>query len=392
MTGDARRRKVCVVTGSRADYGLLEPVMRVFRDDPAFALQVAATGSHFSLEHGDTWREIEADGFAVDARVETLLACDTASGVAKSMGLGVIGFADAYARLAPDLVVVLGDRYEILAAAQAAVVARIPLAHLCGGDLTEGAFDDAIRHCLTKMAALHFPTNADAAARVRQLGEDPRRIFTVGSTGLDRLKRLPLLSREALAADLGIQFREKNILLTFHPETLADTPAPEQLRQVLAGLDALGDDVGVIATRPNADNEGRALTALLDAWAARRARVSVFSSLGQRRYLSLAAQADAVVGNSSSGLYEIPSLGKPTVNIGDRQKGRLRAASVLDCPARAGAVAAAVRRAFGLDCAGVVNPYGDGDAARRIHAVIAGLADWGGLVRKRFHDLPGGGL
>ncbi len=390
MSRPSLRKKVCVVTGSRADYGLLEPVMRVFHDDPAFQLQVVATGAHCSPDHGDSLREIEADGFSVDARIEMLLACDTASAVAKSMGLAAIGFADALARLAPDLILVLGDRYEILAAAQVALVARIPLAHLCGGDLTEGAFDDAIRHALTKLAALHFTTNAQSAARVRQLGEDPARIFNVGSPGIDRLQRLRLLPREELAADLGIEFRQENLLLTFHPETLADTPTTTQFREVLAGLDALGDDVGIIATRPNADNDGRAIMAMLDDYAARSPRVRVFASLGQRRYLSLAAQVDAVVGNSSSGLYEIPSLGKPTVNIGDRQKGRLRAASILDCPARAEAVAATVRRAFHLDCRGVVNPYGDGQAARRIHDVVAGIDNFQALTRKRFHDLNGG--
>ncbi|MBI5041517.1 MAG: UDP-N-acetylglucosamine 2-epimerase (hydrolyzing) [Gammaproteobacteria bacterium] len=382
--------RICIVTGSRADYGLLRPLMEALRDAPDFTLQVIATGMHLAPEFGLTYQAIEADGFSIDAQVEMLLSSDTARGVAKSVGLGVIGFADALAPLQPNLLLVLGDRFEILAAVQAALFARIPVAHIAGGDITEGAVDDAIRHSITKMAHLHFVTNAGAALRVRQLGEDPRHIFTVGSPGIDNLKCTPLLTREQLEAALGLHLKERNLLVTFHPSTLEATPAHAQLRELFTALDSFGPGLGLIFTKPNADMGGRDLAGLIDDYVATRENAAAFTSLGNQRYYSAIAQVDAVVGNSSSGLYEVPSFGKPTVNIGDRQKGRLRAASVIDCAPTHAMIRAAIAAALTRDCRGVTNPYGDGQAVERILAVIRAVLrqplDTDALVQKRFFD------
>lgn len=381
-------RRIAVVTSTRADYGLLQSVMRGIADEPALELQVVATGMHLSPEFGLTVRAIEADGFRVDARVEMLLSSDSPVGIAKSMGLGTIGFADAFERLRPDLVLYLGDRFEILAAAQAALVARIPAAHLAGGDTTEGAYDEQTRHALTKLSHLHFVTNEESARRVRQMGEDPANVHVVGSPGLDFLRTARLLDRAALERSLGFTLRPRNVLVTFHPTTLDATPPVEQFDALAHALAALGPDTGVILTRPNADGDGRALFGRIDALVAAHPNMRAYTSLGQLRYLSAMALCDAVVGNSSSGLYEAPSLGRPTVNIGDRQRGRLQAASVLDCAPEAGAIEATIRRAFTLSCDGVVNPYGDGHTAGRIVAALCALPDPRALLQKRFFLLP----
>jgi UDP-hydrolysing UDP-N-acetyl-D-glucosamine 2-epimerase len=381
-----RPRKICVVTGSRADYGLLFWVMKGIQDDPELELQVAVTGMHLSPEFGETSRLIEADGFPVAARVDSLLPGDSAAAVTKSIGRGVIGFADALERLQPDIVVLLGDRFEILAAAQAALVARIPVAHIAGGDLTEGAFDDAIRHSITKMAHLHFVTNAGAAARVRQLGEHPRFIFNVGSPGLDTIARTRLLPRGELEAALGFAFRKRNLLVTFHPATLDAMSSGGQLAELLRALDAMGPEFGVVFTKSNADTEGLTLNRMLAEYVARRPNCRLFDSLGTQNYLSVMSQVDALVGNSSSGLYEAPTLRKPAVNIGDRQKGRVRAASVIDCGPEAPAIERAIHAALRLDCSGVKNPYGDGQSAPRIVAALKSIRDPRSLVRKEFVD------
>jgi UDP-hydrolysing UDP-N-acetyl-D-glucosamine 2-epimerase len=348
-------------------------------------LQLIVTGMHLSPEFGLTVGEIEKDGFVVARRVEMLLSSDTPGGVAKSIGLGVIGMSDALEQLEPDVVLVLGDRFEILAAVQACLVHNVPVAHIAGGDTTEGAFDESMRHAITKMAHVHFVTNELSARRVRQLGEEPARVHVVGSPGLDSLRRQPLLERDALEQVLGARLGERNLLVTFHPVTLRDDHGERQFAELLAALDSL-DDVDFWFTRPNADTGGRTLAAMLDQWAQRQdARAHVYASLGQLRYLSLMAQVDAVVGNSSSGLYEAPSLGIATVNIGDRQQGRLAADSVLHSEAERTAIRETIARALVLDCSAVVNPYGDGRASARIVAVLRALPPAADLVRKRFH-------
>ncbi len=382
----ARKHRVCVVTGSRSDYGLLYWVMREIGGCDDLELQTVVSGMHLSPEFGLSVAAVEADGFRIDARVEMLLSSDTGQGIGKSIGLGAIGFADAYAHLQPDLVLVLGDRFETLAAVAAALAARIPVAHVAGGDLTEGSFDDSIRHAITKLSHLHLVTNEAAAQRVRQLGEQAASVHVVGSPGIDYLRKSVLLDREALARDLGYRFLERNLLVTFHPPTAAPGEAAAQFAELLAALDGLGSGYGLLITYPNADNESRELIAMLERFVADHGNARAYPSLGQQRYLSAMAAVDVLVGNSSSALYEAPTLRKPAVNIGDRQTGRLKAASVVDAaPARA-AIRQAIDRAYALDCSAVVNPYGDGRSAERIVSILRALGDPKALLRKRFAD------
>lgn len=381
------KRKICVVTGSRAEYGLLQLMMKGIQNDEELVLQVIVTGMHLSPEFGLTYKVIEEDGFTIDAKVEMLLSSDTPVGIAKSIGLGVIGFADALDRLRPDILLLLGDRYEILAAAQAALVARIPIAHIAGGDTTEGAFDEAIRHSITKMSHLHFVTNEVAAKRVRQLGEYPANIYNVGSPGIDQIKRLRMLGREELEKSMDFRFRDKNLLVTFHPVTLDCQSAKEQFQSLLDALNMLGPDIGVIFTMPNADTDGRILIQMVEGYVALHSNTRAYTSLGQRRYLSVLAQIDAVVGNSSSGLYEAPSFKKPTVNIGDRQKGRLQALSVINCTPDTVSIINAIQKAFAKDCSDTVNPYGDGESSARIVARLKQIPDYNRLLKKHFFDL-----
>jgi GDP/UDP-N,N'-diacetylbacillosamine 2-epimerase (hydrolysing) len=386
--------RICVVTGSRAEYGLLYWLMRGIAADPAFRLQVLATGMHLSPEFGLTWKRIEEDGFPISRKVEMLLSSDTPEGVTKSMGVGLIGFADAYADLRPDLVVLLGDRFETLCAATAATVARLPIAHLHGGERTEGAIDESFRHAITKMSHFHFTATEEYRRRVIQLGEAPERVHNVGAPGVDAIKKTPLLDREALQNDLGFRLLDRNLMITFHPVTLETSTSESQFRALLEALDPL-PATGFIFTKANADTDGRVINRLIDEFAAaRRDRAVAHTSLGRVRYLSALSAVDAVVGNSSSGLIEAPSFGIPTVNIGERQAGRLRPASVIDCAPEAGPIRAALEKAlspaFRGPLRGMRNPYGDGDAAERILAVLR--APWPDrILFKRFHDLPGAG-
>ncbi|MBC3242148.1 UDP-N-acetylglucosamine 2-epimerase (hydrolyzing) [Pseudomonas lurida] len=381
-------RKVAVFTGTRAEYGLLYWLMAEIRQDPSLELQIIVGGMHLSPEFGETWRLLDSDGFGIDAKVEMLLSSDTSVGVAKSMGLGAIGFADALDRLRPDVLVVLGDRFEALSIAQVALVMRIPVAHLHGGELTEGAYDDGIRHALTKMAYLHFVAAPQYQARVIQMGEAPERVFNVGAVGLDHLKRTPLMSLEELRESLSFALHQPFLLVTYHPVTMADEDPEQSFVAVLEALDRF-PDYQVIVTYPNADNGGRVIIPLLEAFAAKQPnRVLAIPSLGFRRYLSVVNLAAAVVGNSSSGIIEVPSFGVPTVNIGVRQAGRLCADSILHCAATTGAVTraltAALAEEFVAACKLTVNPYGEGDSARSIVDVLKTF-DLG--AQKTFHDL-----
>lgn len=379
--------KICVVTGSRAEYGLLYWLMKEIQDDHELALQIIATGMHLSPEFGLTYKVIEEDGFKIDVKVEMLLSSDTSVGIAKSIGLGVIGFADALELLRPDILVLLGDRYEILAASQAALIAKIPVAHIAGGDTTEGAFDEAIRHSITKMSHLHFVTNEVSAQRVRQLGEDPAHIYVVGSPGIDQIKRLKLLGREELEQDIDFKFKAKNLLITFHPVTLGCRSSDSDFQKLLNALDGLSDEIGLIFTKPNADTEGRLLMKMIDSYVTAHPNTRAYTSLGQLRYLSIIAQVDAVVGNSSSGLYEVPSFKKATVNIGERQKGRLQASSVINCIADTESIVKSINEAFVRDCSNTVNPYGNGDSSQRIITEIKKITDYKPLLKKHFFDL-----
>lgn len=381
------KRKICVVTGSRAEYGLLFWLMKEIKDDPELELQIIATGMHLSPEFGLTYRVIEDDGFVINERVEMLLSSDTPVGITKSMGLGIIGFADVLDRLCPEIIVLLGDRYEILAVAQAAMIARIPVAHIAGGDTTEGAYDEAIRHSITKMSHLHFVTNEMAARRVRQLGENPEHVYNVGSPGIDHIRRLKLLGQGELEQELDFKFREKNILITFHPVTLDSQPAAGQFQELLNALDSLEYDVGLIFTKPNSDNDSRVLLHMIDDYVIDRTNAKAYTSLGQLLYLSTIVHVDAVVGNSSSGLYEVPSFKKPTVNIGDRQKGRLQSSSVINCIPQSGSILKAINNAFKMDCSGAINPYGDGNSSSRIINILKGFSEFGSLLKKHFFEV-----
>ena len=382
-------RRICVVTGSRAEYGLLRWVMQGIKDDLSLCLQIIATGMHLSPEFGLTYREIEDDGFRIDRKVELLLSSDTSVGITKSIGLGMIGFADALNELKPDLLVMLGDRFELLASASAALVARIPIAHIHGGEKTEGVFDDAIRHSITKMSHLHFVAAEVYRRRVIQLGENPENVFLVGGVGVDSIKRLKLLDLKALEEALGFKFGSRNLLVTFHPVTLEHATAAWQMEELLRALDRL-QDTKIIFTSPNADTDGRALIPMIMGFVDQHPSAVMFKSLGQLRYLSCIQYVDGVIGNSSSGLLEAPTFRKGTVNIGDRQSGRLRADSVIDCEPTQGDISAALNKLYSSDFQQVLvdvkSPYGEGGASLRIVEELSRMS-LEGLVRKKFFDI-----
>ena len=382
-------RKICIITGTRAEYGLLRWVMQGIKNGPELTLQIIATGMHLSPEFGLTYQAIEQDGFQIDRKVEMLTSSDTPVGIAKSMGLGMIGFADALHELQPGLIVVLGDRFEILAAVSAALVARIPVAHLHGGEATEGSIDEAIRHSITKMSHLHFVAAEAYRQRVIQLGEQPERVFLVGGLGIDNIKRLQLLDRAALEASLDFKLGPKNLLITFHPVTLEIATAASQMEELLAALAELRE-TQLIFTLPNADTDGRTLIKMVGQFVAQHPSARAYTSLGQLRYLSCVAQVDGVVGNSSSGLAEVPSFKKGTINIGDRQRGRLQAESVINCEPTRESIAAALAQLYSTDFQSalrqVINPYGEGGASEKVVSTLKNKAIVG-IVKKTFYDL-----
>lgn len=383
-------RKICVITGSRAEYGLLKWLMLAIQRETEFFLQTIVTGAHLSPEFGLTYREIEADGFRIDRKVEALTSSDTAVGVAKSMGLAQIGFADALQDMQPDLVLVVGDRFEIFAAVATALVLNIPVAHAHGGETTEGAYDEAFRHSVTKMSQVHFVATDEYRRRVIQLGEAPGRVHVVGGLGVDGIAHFTPIPRTVLESELGVQFGEKSLLVTFHPATVEPGVAASQMDELLASLSKL-TDTQLLFTYPNADNEGRALRAMIDEFVAGHSNAKAFPSLGQVRYLSCLSNVDGVVGNSSSGLLEAPSFRIGTVNIGHRQSGRLKAASVIDCEADRDAISVALNELYSKDFLDalpqVVNPYGDGGASERIVEHLRRFP-WGATLKKTFFDLP----
>ena len=324
-------RKICVITGSRAEYGLLSGLMRAIQADTELQLQVIATNMHLSPEFGLTYRDIERDGFRIDKKVQMLLSSDTANATTKSVGLATIGFADAYEDLQPDLIVVLGDRFEILAAVSAALFYKIPVAHLHGGEITEGAYDDCIRHAITKMSHLHFTSTEPYRQRVIQLGEQPERVFYVGAIGVENIRHILPLSKDELEESIHFSLGNKSLLVTYHPVTLENHTAASQCHNLLDALDEF-PDYKVIFTLPNSDTDGRILIRMIQDYVSVHSdRCMSIPSLGLKRYLSALRYVDAVVGNSSSGIIEVPSFGIPTLNIGDRQKGRIASDSVVHC-------------------------------------------------------------
>lgn len=380
-------RKICVITGTRAEYGLLYWLMRGIEVANDLELQIIATGMHLSPEFGLTYKQIEQDGFTINKKIEMLLSSDSAVGISKAIGLGMIGFSDALAELQPDLLVVLGDRYEIFSAVS---VARIPIAHLHGGEATEGLIDEAIRHSITKMSHLHFTATEVYRNRVIQLGEQPDRVFNVGAVGIDNIKRLSLLSRERVEASIQFKLGKCNLLITFHPVTLEQATAEAQFENLLQVLDEL-ENAHLIFTKSNADTNGRIINALIDKYvAAHPDKAVVHTSLGQLLYLSTMQYMDGVIGNSSSGLLEAPSFRIGTINVGDRQRGRIKAESVIDCNPTVEDIRHAFKELFSESfkkkLKNVINPYGEGGAAEKIVEIIRSYP-LEGVLEKQFYDL-----
>ncbi|MBO4965976.1 MAG: UDP-N-acetylglucosamine 2-epimerase (hydrolyzing) [Muribaculaceae bacterium] len=390
------KKKVCVFTGTRAEYGILSSLMRGIDEHPDMELQIVATNMHLSPEYGLTINEIRRDGFKVDKCVEMLLSSDTPTGTAKSVGLGIIGFADALAELQPDLVLILGDRYEMLGVAQTATLFNIPIAHLHGGEITEGAYDDCIRHAITKLSHLHFTSTEEYRRRVIQMGENPERVFNVGALGVDNILNTKLLSVEELSSQIGFDFSGDYLMCTFHPTTTEPGEAERQTDALLNVLKEMLSDIKVVITLPNSDSEGRLIAEKMRQFAdANKDRVLAVQSMGRVRYYSAVAGSKGVIGNSSSGLIEAPSLGVPTLNIGNRQKGRARGLTVIDCECNEGAIRQGIKlllSPFGQSLHSDTqnpNPYAASSGESTLKSILSVLAstDFTSLVPKAFHDL-----
>lgn len=382
-------RKVCIVTGSRSEYGLLRILMSKVKQSRILQLQMIVTGMHLSPEFGLTYREIEKDGFTIDARVEMQMSSDTASGITKSTGLGMIGFADALERLSPDILVVLGDRYESFAAAISALFFKIPVAHLHGGETTEGAFDEAIRHSISKISILHFTATEAYRKRVIQMGEDPKRVFNVGAIGIEAISGQKLLTRSELEKNIGYVFRDRNLLVTYHPETLSKISPAIQFGEMLAALSEF-PEIGIIFTYPNSDVAGRVIIDMINEFCATRPNAMAFKSLGSVRYLSCLQYVDGLLGNSSSAIIELPSFKRGAINIGGRQKGRLAAANIINCAAKRKSIVNAIDQlyssSFRRTLKSVVNPYYKKNTSS---AIVKILSDYplDKSISKPFHDI-----
>ena len=384
------KRKICVVTGTRAEYGLLYWLMKEIESDKELQLQLIVTGMHLSPEFGLTYQEIEKD-FKIDKKIEMLLSSDTSVGISKSMGLAQISFSESYENFQPNLIVVLGDRYEIFSAVSAAMIARIPIAHLHGGEATEGSIDESIRHSITKMSHLHFVAAKEYKNRVIQLGEKPDRVFNVGGLGIDNINKLELLSRKSFEQAINFSLGEKNILVTFHPVTLENSTAGIQFKELLGALDDL-QDTNIIFTKANSDTDGRIINHMIDDYVTNHENTISFTSMGQLNYLSALQFVDAVVGNSSSGLLEAPSFKIATIDIGDRQKGRIKADSTISCLPKKKDIDSALKKMYSEDFQNIVNnvknPYGDGGASEKIASIIKSI-DLDNILKKSFYDLKG---
>ncbi len=383
------KRRIAVITGTRAEYGLLRQLLLEIKQDDALQLQLIVTGMHLSPEFGLTYQLIENDDFTIDAKVEMLLSSDTGVGIAKSVGLGVLGFSVAFDRLKPDLIIVLGDRFEILAAAQVALFMKIPIAHIHGGELSVGALDDSIRHSITKMSHLHFTAAESYRQRVIQLGEDPKHVYNVGAPGIERLKKIPLLDKKQLEKVLQIEIRDQFFLVTYHPETASQNNVDRQCQALFSALDCF-PDASIIITRANADEAGRQINYQIDQYASRHEnRIHVYDSMGDINYLSAMQCADVVIGNSSSGIIEAPSLKTATVNIGCRQDGRLRADSVIDCAVSKESIFEAIEMALSVEFQSIVktvmSPYDSADTTSKILDVIKSVP-LEQLTKKVFYD------
>ncbi len=383
-------KNICVLTATRAEYGLLKPLMDLINQSEILNLQVLVTGAHLSPEFGLTYKSIEADGFSIDEKIEMLLSSDTATGIVKSMGLGMISLADSFTRLKPDAVVILGDRYEMLGAASVASVFKIPIVHLHGGEITEGAYDDAFRHAITKLSHLHFTSTEEHKARVIQLGENPENVHNVGAIGLDNIFSLTLLTKEELEAELNLNFATYNYQVTFHPETLSTISSAEQFKILLNAI-VEEEESFFVFTKANADTDGRIINSMIDDFVHHHPKkAKAFTSLGSLRYLSLLKICDAIVGNSSSGIIEAPSLNVSTINIGDRQKGRMQANSVINVDVDEQQIKNAFLKTKDketkVQLQNTKNPYGEGNTAEKIVSVLEHTS-WGQIKIKRFYNL-----
>ena len=383
------KRKICIVTGSRAEYGLLRPLIDNIKNSDQLKLILIVTGMHLSPEFGLTISEIENDGFMVTDKVEMLLSSDTPSSISKSIGLGLIGFSDKFNFYKPDLLVILGDRYEIFAAAISALISCIPIAHIHGGESTEGAIDESIRHSITKMSNLHFVAAKKYQQRVIQLGETPENIFNVGSLGIDNINKIKPLSKNKLQNLLDFEFGSKNLMITFHPVTLELDSSANQFQELLDALFEL-EDISLIFTMPNSDSNSRIIMQMIEEFCKERKNSKHYKSLGQLNYLSCLNYVDGVVGNSSSGLIEVPSFKKATVNIGNRQKGRLKAKSIIECSPDKNSIIKAINKIYTKDfkkqLESVVNPYGNGGACETITKIITEIK-LDDILKKNFYDI-----
>lgn len=385
-------RKICVITGTRAEYGLLSRLMGIIKASPLTHLQVIATNMHLSTKYGNTYKEIEADGFVIDRRIPIIdenEKNDSRSTVYE-MSRALTGLADAYTDLSPDLIVILGDRYEMLSAAAAALVMRIPIAHISGGAISEGAFDDAIRHSITKMSSLHFTETEDYRRRVIQLGEQPDRVFNVGALGVENIKKIPLMSKTEIEKEIDFKIDNNTILATYHPVTLDSRSAKEDIEDFISAVDEI-KDLRIIFTMPNSDTGSQAIVDAINDFVSKNPeRAKAYKSLGVKRYLSVMRQVAAVVGNSSSGLVEVPSFGIPTLNIGDRQKGRMAADSVYNCKTDKTSILNGLNTImsseFKKNAAKTNNPYDKEGTAQLIFDIIS-TCDIENLKQKHFYDI-----
>lgn len=379
------------MTGTRAEYGLLKPLIKRVRDSAQAELQLVVTGMHLSPEFGLTYQEIEQDEFPISYKVEMLLSSDTPEAISKSIGIGVIGFADCFYQLKPDIVIILGDRYEMLAAATTAMIARIPIAHIHGGELTEGLIDEAIRHSISKMSHLHFVTTEEYRKRVIQLGEQPDKVKNVGALGVENIKKVSLLSKKQLEEQLDISFSKPTIMITYHPVTLENGTTKESFQNILDVLEEK-KELFLIFTKANSDTDGRIINQMIEEFVSKNSeRCRVYTSLGQKRYLSALQYCSMVIGNSSSGIIEVPSFGIPTINIGDRQKGRVSAKSIIHCGDGKNEIREAVEKAlseeFQSDCRKVLNPYEGNETSKMIFTTIFEELNSGINIKKVFYDI-----
>lgn len=382
-------RKICIVTGSRSEYGLLRILMSKVKESQILKLQVIVTGMHLSPEFGLTYREIEKDGFLIDAKVEMQLSSDTASGITKSTALGMIGFADTLERLSPDILIVLGDRYESLAAAISALFFKIPVAHLHGGETTEGAFDEAIRHSISKISILHFTATEAYRRRVIQMGEDPKRVYNVGAIGIEAINSQKLLTRSELEKNIGYVFKDRNLLVTYHPETLSEISPAIQFREMLTALSKF-PEIGIIFTYPNSDVAGRVIIDMINEFCLTRSNAVAFKSLGSVRYLSCLKYVDGLVGNSSSAIIELPSFNKGAINIGGRQKGRLAAGNIINCVPKQKSIVNAINQLYSSSfrqiLKSIVNPYYKKNTSNSILRILS-TYPLDKSISKTFYDL-----